>query len=271
MSLPDCENLTLSRDGSFLTVCFNRPAVKNALSLAMVTELESVLYAIEKDRSIRALILRGTGGHFCAGGDIKDMAKAKQARPEPGGRDPVAALNRRFGSVISALNNTPQTVVAVVEGAAMGGGFGLVCVADVVIVHQDAKLRLPETSLGLPPAQIAPFLVQRLGLSKARRLALTGSRMNGLQAHQEGLADICCKDEAELEEALAAICAQIRRCAPIASAQTKALLMSCGTESLDDLLDRGADLFSRAASSAEGMEGMMSFLQKRQPAWERQG
>ena len=128
MNLPDCQCLELRLDGSFLTVWFNRPTVKNALSLEMVSELESVLNAIADNRGIRALVLRGKGGHFCAGGDIKDMAKAKQAKPTPDGVDPVASLNRRFGSVISALNKTPQTVIAVVEGAAMGGGFGLLCV-----------------------------------------------------------------------------------------------------------------------------------------------
>ena len=202
MNLPACHSLDVQLNGSFLTVMFDRPSVKNALSLEMVAELESVLIAIADNREIRALILRGKGGHFCAGGDIKDMAMAKQSIPTADGKDPVAVLNRRFGTVITALNQLPQTVVAVVEGAAMGGGLGLICVADVVIVHRDATLRLPETSLGLPPAQIAPFLVQRLGLAKARRLALTGSRMTGLEAYNEGLADRCCEDNVVLEQQL---------------------------------------------------------------------
>ena len=157
MSRAEYENLSLSRDGSFLTVMFNRPSVKNALSLAMVEELEAVLHAVSPDRSVRAIILRGAGGHFCAGGDIKDMAKARQAKAGADGKI-LSLFLTGFGAVITALNHVPQTVVAVVEGAA-GGGFGLLCVADVVIVNQMLN-SIARDQFGASPAQIAP-LVQR--------------------------------------------------------------------------------------------------------------
>src|SRR4029079_5328179 len=131
-------------------------------------------------RDVRVMVLRGTGGHFCAGGDIKDMAKARMSTLKAGEPDPVGAVKRAFGRAITKVDRAPQAVVAVLEGAVLGGGFGLACVADVAIAHAGANFGLPETSLGLPPAQIAPFLVRRLGLSQARRLAVTGARLSGV-------------------------------------------------------------------------------------------
>ena len=266
-ALPECQSLRLVREGGTLFVFFNRPKARNALSLQMVGELEAVLDAVHADRSVRVLVLRGEGGHFCAGGDVKDMAAARSKRFSPGEDDPIAALNRRFGTLITRLDRAPQTTVAVVEGAAMGGGFGLVCVADVVIALESASFRLPETGLGLPPAQIAPFLVRRLGLSRARRLALTGARLTGEEASLEGLVDILCSGSEELEAELLELRRRILRCAPVASAETKRLLLACGEVQHDALLDQGAAAFSAAARSPEGMEGVIAFIQKKAPSW----
>ena len=182
-------------------------------------------------------------------------------------QDPIASLNRTFGRLISRLNRVSQTVVSIVEGAAMGGGLGLVCVSDIVIARADAKFRLPETGLGLPPAQIAPFLVYRLGLPVSRRLALTGASLSGSAAQKEGLVDILAENEQELIEEVAAIRKRIIRCAPQASATTKEILLSVGTKPLETLLDEGAEKFAQAARGAEGMEGVMAFIQKRKPRW----
>lgn len=260
----DWKSLLVARNNSTLTVQFNRPKSRNALSLEMVDELERLLGLIHDDRDIRCLVLRGNGGHFCAGGDIKDMAKARTTKSE---NDPVALLNRRFGTLITQLNHQPQTVVIVVQGAAMGGGFGLVCVGDIVLADMSAKFRLPETTLGLPPAQIAPFLVQRIGLSKSRKLALTGARLNPEGALEMGLVDHLYADKQSLNAGLESLLSDISRCAPIASATTKKLLLATQTTPLAELLDQGATDFADAARSAEGMEGMMAFIQKRTPNW----
>ena len=267
MTLPsDCEHLTLNQEGGTLFVGFNRPNVRNALSLKMVSELETVLDALRLDRSIRVIVLRGEGGHFCAGGDVKDMSMARSANISEDG-DAIATLNRRFGALCQKLNETLQVTIAVVEGAAMGGGFGLVCVCDVVLAHETAKFRLPETSLGLPPAQIAPFLVERLGRPTARRLALTGAKLSGITALDVGLVDAVFADEEDLLTQLSSLRSQILKCAPKASAETKSLLLPAGNESLDDLLDAGAAAFASAARGAEGMEGIIAFLQKKKASW----
>lgn len=260
--LPTCETLLLSRDKGVLHVTLNRPDSRNAMSLAMVGELRAVLASVHADRSVRVIVLRGAGGHFCAGGDIKDMAGARSA-----GGQGYRELNRAFGHLLEEAQGAPQVLVAVLEGAVLGGGFGLACVSDIAICRQDARFGLPETTLGILPAQIAPFVVKRIGLTQARRLALTAARFDGTEALRLGLVHLCENDAQALEQRLDDVIEQIRQCAPGANAQTKALLLASETEHLDTLLDHAADLFADAVRGDEGVEGTLAFVQKRKPAW----
>ncbi|MCH9687120.1 MAG: enoyl-CoA hydratase/isomerase family protein [Deltaproteobacteria bacterium] len=254
-------------EGGALHITLSRPKARNAMSLEMVAEIEAVLDATLDRRDVRALVLRGAEGHFCAGGDVKDMARARMSPPGDGEADPVAAVNRAFGTMITKVDRAPQAVVAVLEGAVLGGGFGLACVADVAIARADAKFGLPETGLGLPPAQIAPFIVRRLGLSQARRLAVTGGRFDGVQAHAMGLVHEVAADGPALDGALAEVLGQIRRCAPGAVASTKHLMLQVGTVDHERLLDEGAERFSAAVRGPEGVEGITAFIGKRRPHW----
>ena len=235
----------------------------------MLKELELIIQVVRPQLDIRILVLSGNGGHFCAGGDVKEMANAKRedAKRKEGDIDPIARLNRRFGHVISTLYEVPQTVIVAVEGAAMGGGLGLVCVADIVVATKSAVFKLPETSLGIPPAQIAPFLIERLGMPKTRKLALTGARLSGEEAEKEGLIDICCEDKEAMDEEILQLRRQIIRCAPEASRNTKKLILGIGQRDLEMVLDYGAEMFADATRSKEGMEGIMAFLQRRPPKW----
>ena len=268
-TLPDTTALLLRRDGWRLHVTLHRPESRNAMSFTMVRELMAVFDAIEDDRSIRAVILRGSGGTFCSGGDIKDMAGARGAEPGPDGKDPLATTNRMFGRMLERIEAAPQAIVAVIEGAALGGGFGLCCVSDVAIASEDARFRLPETSLGVPPAQIAPFIVRRLGLTHARRLAVTGGSLDAAQALALGLVHHVSPGTG-LEDQLERILKDIARCAPEAVATTKRLVLAAASAHGDDLaklLDRAADDFAAAARGPESVEGMTAFLQKRSPQW----
>jgi isohexenylglutaconyl-CoA hydratase len=261
-ALPDCETLLLNLEGGVLHVTLNRPDSRNAMSLAMVGELRAVLESLRNDLSVRAIVLRGAGGHFCAGGDIKDMAGARSA-----GGDAYRSLNRAFGSLLEEAQNTPQVLIAVLEGAVLGGGFGLACVSDIAICHQDAKFGLPETTLGILPAQIAPFVVKRIGLTQTRRLALTAARFNGSEAERLGLVHFSETSSEAIEARLQQCLSQVRSCAPQANAQTKALLLAAENEALGPLLDRAAEQFAAAVTGAEGIEGTMAFVQKRAPKW----
>ncbi|BCG23706.1 isohexenylglutaconyl-CoA hydratase [Pseudomonas tohonis] len=262
MSLPACETLLLEQAGGVLHVTLNRPDARNAMSLAMVGELRSVLAAVRQGSDVRALVLRGADGHFCAGGDIKDMASARAA-----GADAYRELNRAFGSLLEEAQAAPQVVIAVLEGAVLGGGFGLACISDIAIAHQGAQFGLPETGLGILPAQIAPFVVKRIGLTQARRLALTAARFDGNEALRLGLVHFAEADDAAVDARLGATLEQVRRCAPGANARTKALLLATEERELGPLLDDAAAWFADAVTGAEGAEGTMAFVQKRKPTW----
>ena len=268
-NIPSFECLDVSVEGGTMWIRLNRPHQKNALNLKMLKELELIIQVVRPQLDIRILVLSGNGGHFCAGGDVKEMANAKRedAKRKEGDVDPIARLNRRFGHVISTLYEVPQTVIVAVEGAAMGGGLGLVCVADIVVATKSAVFKLPETSLGIPPAQIAPFLIERLGMPKTRKLALTGARLSGEEAEKEGLIDICCEDKEAMDEEILQLRRQIIRCAPEASRNTKKLILGIGQRDLEMVLDYGAEMFADATRSKEGMEGIMAFLQRRPPKW----
>lgn len=264
---PGDDSIELERDGSILTLWLNRPESRNAMSLSMVKAIQQVFKSIENDLSIRAVILRGKGGHFCAGGDIKDMAQLRGEAITAGSNQPYVDFNRQFGHMIEQVDQSPQTVVAVLEGAVLGGGFGLACVSDVAISLSHAKFGLPETGLGVIPAQISPFVVKRIGLTQARRLALLGSRFDGEMAYTLGVVHEVVSDQGALDALLAETIQQIKRAAPQASRVTKALLHRTLNEPLHRLLDDAAQQFAHAVGGAEGMEGTMAFIQKRNPNW----
>lgn len=261
------ESIQLEQQGSILTLWLNRPESRNAMSLNMVNAIQQVFAHIADDVSIRAVILRGKGGHFCAGGDIKDMAALRVEAASVGSLQPYVDFNRRFGAMIEQVDQAPQTVVAILEGAVLGGGFGLACVSDIAFSHDNAQFGLPETGLGVLPAQIAPFVVKRIGLTQARRLALLGSRFNGETAQKLGVIHEIVRDDVELEQLLADTIQQIKRAAPLASRNTKALLHRTLNEPLDSLLDAAAQQFAQAVGGLEGQEGTMAFIQKRLPNW----
>ena len=244
------------------TLTLNRPESRNAMSLAMVDELLAALDAAARDGQTRVIVLRGSGGNFCSGGDLKDMAAARN-----GGVDAIAKVNRRFGELCAAAAASPLAIVAVLEGGVMGGGFGLACAADVAICDTTASFRLPETSLGLVPAQIAPYLVERLGYSQAKRLAVTGGRIDGRMAEKIGLVHECFADTAALDAGLANTIKDVLACAPQALAATKQLVARARLNTPATLIDDAAKAFASAATSAEGTEGVMAFVQKRAASW----
>lgn len=262
----------VKRVGEVLHVTLNRPNVRNAMSLQMVAELRRALSDAEAmagaPDAVRAIVLRGAGGHFCAGADLKDMAGARmrslqRAADEP---DPIAQVNAEFGQLCVAYANTPLAVLVMLEGTVMGGGLGLACVADVAIASDTASFRLPETSLGLVPAQIAPFLVERLGYSQAKRLAVTGGRLDAAAALHLGLVHVV-TGTATLDAVLGQTLADILACAPGALAATKALMQRARFTATSGLVHDAATIFAQSAQSTEGIEGMTAFIQKRKPNW----
>ena len=254
--------IALSVANGVAELTLNRPQSLNSLNKTLIDEVRLALDLLEKDDSVRCLILTGAGRGFCAGGDIKDMAGARAK-----GGDAFRELNRAFGALLEEAQAAPQVLIAVLEGTVLGGGFGLACVSDVAIAASGAKFGLPETTLGILPAQVAPFVVHRIGLTHARRLALTAARFDGAEALRLGLVHFCEGDDQALVDRLAECLQQVRQCAPDANAATKALLLATETEHLAGLLDRAAGQFAEAVLGSEGVEGTMAFVQKRKPKW----
>lgn len=266
MTLPETSTVLLRSDRGVLHVSLNRPEARNAMNDQLVSELMAVFEHLKTRSDVRAVVLRGVGGNFCAGGDIKDFARIRQ-QPVLPGTDPIAAFNRRFGTLLEIVNAASQATVAVAEGAVLGGGFGLACVADVTIAHAAASFGMPETGLGVLPAQIAPFVVERIGLSQARRLGVCGARFDGAEAVRLGLAHFVEADTAAVDGRLAQVLKQILRCSPLANADTKRIMLAVGKQPLGEVLDDAAARFSRALSSEEAAEGTRAFLEKRSPSW----
>jgi len=254
---------TTKMDG-WLTIRLNRPKAKNALSAEMLDELLALITAVGDDPLIRGITLRGNGGTFCAGGDLKGFkANFQDASVVEG----IEAASIRAGELFHKINSLPQVVIVLVEGAAMAGGFGMVCAGDVVAATKDAQFALTEVTLGIPPAQIAPFVAARLGLATARRLMLTAARFDGVKAAQIGLVDHLADNPAALDEIEAEIKRDVRRCAPQANAVTKGILLAIDRLSREQMRAYAAKEFARCLAGSEGREGIAAFLEKRKPAW----
>ena len=267
-NLPKTENILLEQDAGWLTIWFNRPDNRNALSKELTTELKEVLNAVRDKMNIRGVTLRGKGGVFCAGGDLKGFKNNYQGGSQT--VEDVAAASRQGGQMFDLINELPQVVLILVEGAAIAGGLGMVCCADAVAVTKDARFAMTETAIGIPPAQIAPFVAQRLGLRIARRLMVTASRFDGEEAHRLGLADYVVDDAAGLDQIEADMKKQVRRCAPGANAVTKAIVLATRHLNREQQLDFAAKGFAECMLSDEGREGVASFIEKRKPIWAEQ-
>ncbi len=263
-TLPDTKTLILDLENGWLTVWFNTPENRNALSADLASELTTTLKSVREDRSVRGITLRGKGGIFCAGGDLKSFgaALANGATHEK-----VAKMNRGGGEMFDLVNTMPQVMIALVEGAAIAGGLGMMCCADVIAVTKDAKFSLTETMLGIAPAQIAPIVVQRVGLPTARRLMLTAARFTGAEALQIGLTDYVVEDAAGLDAVEADIKQGVLQCAPGAVAVTKEIVLASPYLGRESMMDFAADGFARCMLSNEGREGIMSFFAKKKPGW----
>lgn len=271
MQLPEVKNLLLKLERGVLEVTLNRPETRNAMSPAMVTDLNAVFDAMAGATDIRVVILRGAGGHFCAGADLKEMLAGGLKPPAAGEVDPIIKFSRSFGSLLRKVTQLPAVVIAICDGAVLGGGFGFACVSDIAFAHVEAKFGLPETTRGLPPAQIAPFVVERIGLTQARKLCLTGAQFRGAEAQRLGIVHETFATEDELQAKLGETLRQVLNCAPNANAVTKEIILNVARQDMDFVLDDAARKFAACARGAEAPEGITAFMQKRAPKWAQNG
>ena len=259
--------LSVQQTGRRLTLTLDDARRQNALSVEMIESIDHALEGAPHD--LAALVIQGANGVFSAGADLKSLAEALAKPLASGETDALQTLNAAGGRFFARFAALPFMTIAVVDGAAVGGGMGLAAASDVVIATPRARFALTETSLGIPPAQIAPYLVHRLGEHVARRLAMTGARIEGREAETLGLADFYCGSDAERDAKLEALLQSVEHCASCANAETKRLFSLTRSTTPEAYIDAAAKSFAEALRGPEGREGIAAFLAKRAPTWRR--
>lgn len=222
----------------------NRPDKRNALSIELIAQLQAHADHLKSREDLNALIITGAGRSFCAGMDLKAVLSTPGA--------PLQLL-QGIAELSITLRNLPLVTIAKVNGAAIGGGCGLVATADIAITHPDAKLGYPEVDLGVCPAVVAPWLVNAIGAGPARRILLQGGTLSGLQAHNLGLASHMAPKE-ELDAATDDIASRLSAAGPQALRATKALLneLEAGEEQrLYALVRKGAHISAEVIAGPE--------------------
>lgn len=251
------------RDG-VRQITLNRPDVHNAFDDTLIAELTSAIAQAGQDATVRALVLTGAGASFSAGADLNWM-RGMAGASEADNRDD----SLRLAALMRTLQFCPKPTVARVNGAAFGGGVGLVACCDIAIGTEQAKFGLTEVKLGLVPAVISPYVIAAIGLRHARRLFLTGEIFDAGEAKQIGLLHQVVSADA-LDETTNATLRLLAKAGPLAQGEAKqlALHMACTSEASAEAIDRdNAALIARLRVSAEGQEGLAAFLEKRVPNW----
>src|SRR5215213_5432341 len=250
--------LSVERRGAVEYVTLNRPDVRNAFNEHVIAELTAWAKSAHEDRGIRAVVLSGAGKVFSAGADAAWMAKMAQYSHDDNVRDARAGAE-----MFLAINTVPAIVIGRIHGAALGGGSGLAAVCDVVVTEPDAIFGFTETKLGILPAMISPYVLQKIGASAARELFLTGMRFDANKAKAIGLVhsivaatDLDAAVDSYVREALGA--------SPTAVARAKALIPNVLGQAPADVIGITADAIATQRVSAEGQEGLKAFLEKRQ-------
>jgi isohexenylglutaconyl-CoA hydratase len=256
--------LVVTREGAQETWTLNDPATRNALSDEMVQALHGACRRAAQDSALRFVVLSGAGGAFCAGGSLGGFAQAIGQPLPVGETDPLIALNAGFGQLLNALCALPQILLVAVDGPAQGGGLGLVCCGDFVLATTSAVFATPEVTLGVVPAQIAPFVQRRLGDRVARQMMLSGQRVSAARALALGLAD---EVDDNLSAAVARRISELCLAAPGAVAHTKNLLSSLNQAVAGDFPAQAAIKFAASLRGAEAAEGLAAFAKKRKPGW----
>jgi methylglutaconyl-CoA hydratase len=263
--MSDTPPVLLSVDArGIATITLNRPQIGNAYNAALLEGLVAGMQRLGADPAIRAVVIRGAGRHFAAGADINWLAEVAEYPPQQAFE--ASLLTTR---AMQMLNEFPRPTIAVVQGAAFGGGCGIVCCADVALAAPEASFGLTEVRVGVAPTPISVQMVQAMGFRQARRYAVTGERFDAAEALRIGLVHEVVP-MAEMDARLAAILDAIMLASPTAAAATKASMIGANglavtPYAMQQLAHEG--WIQRA--SEEGREGLAAFRAKRTPSWYR--
>ncbi len=244
-------------------ITLNRPDRHNAFDDAAIAELSDAIERMAADPAVRVLVISSSGKSFCAGADLNWMKRAAGYSSEENLRDA-----RALAEMLRRLAQCPKPTIARIQGAAYGGGVGLIACCDVAIATFDAQFALTEVKLGIIPAAISPHVIAAIGERYARRYMLTAERFSAAEAYRIGLLHEMVSDDAALDEAVGEIVDALLNNGPGALAECKALLAAVAWKPLTpEVIEDTAQRITRVRASEEGREGMTAFLEKRKPNW----
>ncbi|MFT3806381.1 enoyl-CoA hydratase/isomerase family protein [Arenimonas sp.] len=261
------DSVLTERSGGVARVSLNRPAVHNAFDDGLIAELTATLEALDRDESVRAVVLTGSGSTFSAGADLNWM-RGMAAASEEANRDD----SLRLAKLMRTLNFLGKPTIARVNGSAYGGGVGLVACCDIAVGVDGAKFSLSEVKLGLVPAVISPYVIAAVGARQARRLFLAAEVFDAREAERIGLLQHCV-EPAQLDEAVDRSLHWLRKGGPQAQKEAKRLALRVAgmtAETAEKMDTENAALIARLRVSPEGQEGLNAFLDKRAPNWARE-
>ena len=244
-------------------VTINRPDKRNAFDAPTIAALYEAFETLHGADHVRVVFIRGAGGTFSAGADLGWMADAARWS-ESDNRDDAMGLAK----MLKALHDVPALTVAIVEGAAMGGGAGIVAACDTAVAVKGTKFAFSEVKLGLIPGTIAPYVVEAVGPRTARALFMTADLFDAEAAKGFGLIGHVLYTSAEIDGFIAALADRMKACAPGAVGDAKRLVHHVAGHRIDHaLMEETAKRIARARVSPEGQEGVGAFLEKRRPGW----
>jgi methylglutaconyl-CoA hydratase len=247
--------------GDVARLTLDRPALHNAFNAELIADLERAFTELSADPAVRVVVLAGNGPSFCAGADVHWMQQSLDYTEAENLADA-----RRLATMLRAIDECAKPVVALVQGAALGGGAGLVAVADLVLAEETARFGLTEIRLGIVPAVISPFLLRKMAPGPARALFLTGERFSAARAYELGLVTTV-TPVGGLEDALAGALKQLRGSSPAAIPVAKEIWRTVRELDAEAAFDYTTRTIARVRVSPEGQEGLRAFLEKRKPRW----
>jgi methylglutaconyl-CoA hydratase len=248
-------------DRGVATVTLSRADKHNALNPDLIDDLHTTVDGLRANDAVRVVVVTGAGQSFCAGGDLNWMKAQGNAT-----REERMTEARRLAGLLGALNTLPKPVIARVNGNALGGGFGIMCVCDHVIIAEDAAFGLTETRLGLIPATIGPYVLARLGIGTARRVFLSGEVMRGADAVSLGLAEASTPLD-ELDATVETVVARYLAVSPGAVAMSKNLLLDLASGVDAGMVDTSVEYLADCWESDHAKAGIQAFLAKEKAPW----
>ena len=254
--------LVATDERGVVTVTLNRPDKHNAFNEDFIAELTRSFEQLAQDKSVRALVLRANGKNFCAGADVDWMRRMSEFSYEENLKDAGG-----LAGMLKTLNFLPFPTIASVQGAALGGGSGLVCCCDMAVAETGASFAFSEARLGIIPATIGPYVVRAIGLRAARRYCLTAERFDAVRALQLGLVTEVVP-ESGLDECVEKLLGEILKNGPQAVRAAKRMAFEVAErEFSDDLVRETCERIATIRATDEAREGLSAFLQKRPPSW----